>query len=225
MTHHVQLSRINVNTVTTDLHFEFFQNGSTINPVTTTPIHFDGINNIDFTYTYEVPVGTTQMMYVFIGGGNPGVYFENIVSLAYCGTTPGVQQPCCPPDATTQATLNAILKIATLIQRQGDPFGYVSGTVHTGLSGNGAIALQGLLGVKVLPSAIPPPAGLEVGDPDSLWLDSWIRWGNADGWTQREFLTASPFVSLPALAGQYTRLGYTLGLGLLVDVTELVREP
>lgn len=128
----------------------------------------------------------------------------------------------------TTALSNAIAELntlVTLIQRQAVPFAYNLSTVHPGLTGSGQISVADILGAKVIPASIPPSAGLEVGDPDSLWLDSWIRWGNADGWQQREFLTAAPFISMPQYAGQWTRLGYTLRAGLSVDITELVREP
>jgi hypothetical protein len=120
---------------------------------------------------------------------------------------------------------NQILTAVTLVQRQAVPFAYVPGTAHNGLSGHGELSVSGLLGAKITPSAIPSWAGVVSGDPDALWLDSWINWGNADGWTSREFLRASPYVSLPQLAGQFTKIGYSLAPGLTVDLVELLREP
>lgn len=133
--------------------------------------------------------------------------------------------PCCPPDPSLVQMLNQIYGMVTLLQRQVAPFAYVPGATHTALTGNGVLPVQGLLGVKVSPTTIPPGVGASLGDPDTLWLDSWINWGNADGWAEREWLRSAPYVSLPALAGQYTKVGYTLRPGLVVDVTELKREP
>lgn len=143
----------------------------------------------------------------------------------FCGSPNAPVTPCCPPDPLLEGMLSRIIEMVTLIQRQSAPFAYVPGTTHAGLTGVGVVTVQGLIGVKISPTAFPQGIGVEVGDPDSLWLDSWIRWGNADGWAQREFLTAAPFVSLPAAAGQYTRVGYTLRPGLVADVVELRREP
>lgn len=145
----------------------------------------------------------------------------------YCGgQTPGSSaQPCCPPDTATQSYLDAILALTTLIQRQTAPFAYIAGTTHTALTGNGTISVQGLLGAKINPTTIPGYAGVAIGDPDTLWLDSWINWGNGDGWTAREFLRSAPHISLPAAAGQFTTIGYSLAPGLVVDITELQREP
>lgn len=157
-----------------------------------------------------------------------GARFSNTFDLTLninCVGPNNIVQPCCPPDGTLQSLLQQLLTSVTLIQRQAVPFAYVPGATHSGLTGSGALTVQGLLGVKVLPSSIPPDAGVVIGDPDTLWLDSWINWGNADGWTAREFLRSSPYVSLPNLAGQFTQIGYTLRPGMSVDIVELVREP
>jgi hypothetical protein len=134
-------------------------------------------------------------------------------------------QPCCPPDTTLEGILNNILGMVTLIQRQSAPFAYVAGADHSGLTGDGHISVQGLLGAKVVIDSMGTGVGSVAGDPDEIFEAGWITWGNVDGSTKREFITHSPFVSLPALAGQYTRLGYTLGQGVSVTITELEREP
>lgn len=162
-------------------------------------------------YQYGAGSGTWMVeghIYVWCGGVQPN----------------GTQQPCCPPDAATQGYLDNILTMVTLIQRQIVPFAYVAHTTHSALTGTGELSISGLIGVKITPASIPGDAGVDVGDPDTLWLDSWINWGNADGWSNREFLRSAPFVSFPSLAGQYTKLGYTFRPGLTCDVTELVRE-
>jgi len=133
--------------------------------------------------------------------------------------------PCCPPDITAQTILDSILQAVTLIQRQVAPFGYIASTVHSGITGAGELAVQGLLGVKVLPTTIPTPIGVEFGDPLEYFDMGWIAWGNADGFSARERITHAPFTSLPAAAGQYTKIGYTLAPGMVASFTELVREP
>jgi hypothetical protein len=148
----------------------------------------------------------------FCGGAGPGV-----------GVGP-VPQPC-PADPYTLGLLDQILALATIIQRQQVPFSYVLGTAHSGLSGAGHLSVSGLLGAKVVLDSTGSSVGFYSGDPAEIYSAGWITWGNADGSSKREFITHSPFVSLPALAGQYTRLGYTLGDGVSATITELVREP
>ena len=145
----------------------------------------------------------------------------------FCGGTTAGQplQPCCPPDEATQNSLQALMQLVTLIQRQTAPFSYVLGTAHAGLSGNGSFSVQGLLGCKVQIDAFSSQVGLEGGDPDVVWQGGWINWGNADGVSPRQFIASSPMVSLPTAAGQFTSVHYSLPPGVVVTITELVREP
>jgi hypothetical protein len=195
----------------------------------TTVLHTDTVTATPgqtVTRSFPVVANANKVFLSYVGAGGTGNSFiTNSVFDIYCGnsTAPSQTNPC-GPDPTTVALLNAIMQLVTLIQRQIVPFSYISGTTHSGLTGTGELNVQGILGVKVLPSSIPNSAGIVVGDPDTLWLDSWINWGNADGWTERQFLTNSPFVSMPRLASQFTKLGYSLRPGLTVDITELVRE-
>lgn len=143
-----------------------------------------------------------------------------------CGDAGGggaVPQPC-PPDPIVQGMLDQILQLVTLIQRQAVPFAYVASTVHAGLTGNGEIAVQGLIGVRVLITDSGGGLGADDGTPDYLWNGGWINWGTADGFRHREFIAASPLTSMPRAAGQYTRVGYSLPPGIEIEITELVRE-
>lgn len=144
----------------------------------------------------------------------------------WCGNGPGsTVEPCCPPDPLLQSQIDRILQLVTLIQRQIVPFAYIQSTAHSGLSGDGHIDVQGLIGCLAQMDTIPPNVGVESGDPLEYWEAGWINWGNTDGSTKREWLTCSPQVSLPAAAGQYTRIGYSLRPGVSITITELVREP
>jgi hypothetical protein len=182
-------------------------------------------SQLHFTADFPPVATASRYIYYVIPLGVSGGQWTGTARISiFCGgQTSGAQQPCCPPDTSTQSYLDAIYRLVSLIQRQSAPFAYVQGNAHTGLTGNGEITVSEVLGMKLQPGALPPDAGVVLGDPDTLWLDSWINWGNADGWTAREFLRASPHLSLPPLAGQFTRLGYSLRPGLVVDATELVR--
>jgi hypothetical protein len=147
----------------------------------------------------------------------------------YCGTTPtgggGVVEVPCPPDPRTLATLNEILRLLTLVQRQAVPFAYVRGADHTGLTGHGEISVQGLIGCIVTLTAFGSNVGSTDGDPLTYFNAGWFNWGDADGFQPRIFINASPQVSFPTSAGQFTRIGYSLEPGVTATITELTREP
>jgi hypothetical protein len=149
-----------------------------------------------------------SMMEAFCGGDQPG----------------GTQSPCCPPDATLQASIDAILAMTTLLQRQLAPFSTIHGAVHSGLSGNGSFAVQGILGLSVTVAAAPARLGVAVGMPDTLWDAGWINLGTADGYGPRMFITSDPFLIQP-VPGNVTVVGYSIPDDVTIDVTEIIREP
>src|SRR5262249_30195977 len=102
------------------------------------------------------------------------------IELLCQGQTPGVEQACCS-DASQTALLQQIWKSVELIQRQNAPFAYIFSTPHSGLTGTGEFAVQGLLGVRVNVISSPPGAGSTLGHPDQIWHAGWINWGNVDG--------------------------------------------
>lgn len=171
--------------------------------------------------TYEVNAGGG-------GGWTPADMTWQIDWQIYCGTTPDspvgpIPQPC-PPDPISLGLLNQILELVTLIQRQQVPFSYVDGTVHSGLTGSGHVDVQGLIGARLLLTDFGSNTGSIDGDPDTFSNAGWINWSNPDGAMRREFITCSPMVTLPPLAGQFTQIGYTLEPGVELQITELVRE-
>lgn len=176
------------------------------------------------------PSGSTQFdVFWSPSGGSlaPDPFPWSAIVQLYCGTTPGGSGPTptpCPSDPFVLGLLEQILALTTIIQRQAAPFAYVAGSSHSGLSGEGHLSVSDLLGVKVQLDTWGTGVGQESGDPDEFFEAGWITWGNADGSTKREWITHSPFVSLPQLGGQFTRVGYTLRQGVSATITELVRE-
>jgi hypothetical protein len=144
----------------------------------------------------------------------------------YCGTTPGTSQPaCCPPDPIITALLTQILAAVTVIQRQDAPFGYIKTTAHAGLTGNGSIAVQGLLGAEVLVTTLPPWLGQIAGTPVEHFDVGFVTFGTADGFEHSERIDHIPKLVFPESAGVYTSIGYTLAPGVVATITEIVREP
>lgn len=150
--------------------------------------------------------------------------FTDIKFDLFCGgALPGVQQPCCPPDPATQSSLDLILKMVTLTQRQLAPFAYIHGEVDAGLSGNGSIGCFGILGVKVDITTAPSRLGLTGGDPVTVWDAGWINIGTPDGFGPRQFITSDPFVIMPVSAAA-TVIGYSIPDDVVVTITQLVME-
>lgn len=144
----------------------------------------------------------------------------------YCGNHPGeTVEPCCPPDQNILGLLMQIQSLTTLIQRQTAPFGYVPGTVHSALTGSGQLAVSDLIGAKILMTTIPAYSGQQAGDPTEYFDVGWFAWGTADGFQERQFLTHAPQLSFPAAPGAQTLLGYSWNPGVVVEITELLREP
>jgi hypothetical protein len=205
-----------------DLAFSIFNSGNTLLGGSIPNVPITGA-----TVTGAITALPTGSNYFFVEWqGNPDPLPTLDLTLRfYCNsqTTGTVVQPCCPPDPIATATLQQILGYVTLLQRQIAPFAYISGASHS-ISGHGEIAVQGLIGCRVTLDALDGDVGVDVGDPNNLWQAGWINWGNADGFSDRRFLTSSPFVSFPSQAGQYTRIGYSLPRSLSAALVELRRE-
>lgn len=154
-------------------------------------------------------VGSMRLEY-FCGGASP------TSPIANCD---------CPPDPVLSAQLQQILDLVRLIQRQGVPFAYVPGAAHTGLSGNGSLSVQGLLGVQVDITTLPTSYGREAGTPEELFDLGFVTFGTADGHRSSHRIEHDQQLVVPAAAGLYTTLGYTLRPGVVVTVLELLREP
>ena len=172
-----------------------------------------------------VPAGTAYITVAQDGQDWTGDWLYTLELRFFCGTTaPVTEQPCCPPDPQLSARLDAILGLVTTIQRQIAPFAYVAQSPVTGLSGNGHISVQGVIGARVTITSFPSNVGLEDGDPNVVWDAGWVNFGDASGYASRQFISASPITFFPAAAGQFTRIGYSLSSGVTATITPLVRE-
>jgi hypothetical protein len=145
----------------------------------------------------------------------------------FCGAGGGglAPVPCCPPDPSLTAMLASIATAVELIQRQVAPFATVDGAAHAGLTGEGRIDVQGLLGVRVDLTTVPGYQGVQAGDVDAIYNAGWINWGDPSSFRPREWIQTSPTLSTPPLAGMYTRLSYSLNPGFVATITEVKREP
>ncbi len=178
--------------------------------------------------TLDPPAGATALI-VNLDQNGPPYNFGSFLDLTvriYCnGDLPtGVNSPCCPPDPILHATLLQMNQTLQLLQRQLAPFAYVSGPVHSGLSGTGTVAVSGILGV-LLNISIPSRAGLIAGTPQTSYDVGWINFGTADGYELKRPLRSDSQLVFPEVAGTWTIVGYTLLQGVTMTITELRREP
>lgn len=173
------------------------------------------------------PLNATQFVIGYNQAGTGTSRMDGSVLERYCGgARPGAPQTaCCPPDVSTQAYLDNILKLVTLIQRQSAPFAYVYGTNHVALTGHGSIAVAGLIGVSVDITTIPPSIGRADGTPIQYFDLGYVTLGTADGSETSRRLDHEGTLLIPPQAGVFTTIGYTLPPGVVVSIRELVREP
>jgi len=130
----------------------------------------------------------------------------------------------CQRVADLQITVQRIASMLTLVQRQSVPFAYVPGATHTGLSGNGSIAVQGIHGLSVDITASPSYLGSVSGTPTTKFDYGWVSVGTADGWERSTRLTHDGHLIL-GISGAATLVGYTFPSGVTASIKELVREP
>jgi len=170
------------------------------------------------------------------GGATPPVSPPVIIPVAPPGVAPRPGPILCDGEDVC-ATLNAIgrqllaLQLqqtlirndVQLIQRQGVPFGYLAATAHAGLTGEGQITVEHLIGVSVEYTTIPSYLGVQLGVPDELLFLGRLNLGSDRGWERRIVLANSPSLVFP-ISAAITKIGYTFAPGIVATITELVRE-
>jgi hypothetical protein len=179
-------------------------------------------HSVDFT----VPAGGVRWMIAAKNADASNTHTFTVRLTYQCtGGQTFLQQSCCPPDESLTAQVAQILQMVTLVQRQIAPFGYVPGTVHSSLSGAGALSISGLIGVKVAIDTLPSHFGVAGTSPPEHFDLGYVTFGTTDGYPQAYRLTRNPQVMFPARAGLFTDLDYDLSPGVVVTITELKREP
>jgi hypothetical protein len=120
--------------------------------------------------------------------------------------------------------LGLIRSDVSLIQRQGVPFAYVAGTLHSGLSGTGTITLTGPLGLVVQTTSMPGYLSSDMAPVASYFKIGELSLGTVDGWASRRIVTHNPHLYVD-IGADMTRLGYLFEPGITANIQELVREP
>jgi hypothetical protein len=123
----------------------------------------------------------------------------------------------------TNSTVALIRQDVQLIQRQKVPFAYVPGSLTAGLTGNGQLAVSGILGLAVELTTLPFAIGEEDGNPLAYFGSGWVATGTADGWRSSTPIRHNP-MWLPAEPDD-TLVGYSLPPGAVANIQTFVREP
>jgi len=122
------------------------------------------------------------------------------------------------------ARINLIESTTSLMQRQGVPFGYIPGTTHGPLTGEGVITVSDTLGLSVFLSSVPPGGGVGIATPMNYYDLGELSLGtDTDGYLTRLRITHNPMLVMPVSAA-VTRVGYTLTDGSVAYITELKME-
>lgn len=179
------------------------------------------------------PTGTLSLQFNVSGqGAQSGTVTGGVVmscTMFCAGQSPNSPAaPCCPPDPSLQATLNAIYSLVKSIY-EGSPTpltSYADGTAHAGLSGNGTVTLveSAPLAVRVNITADSANLGQVAGDPVYLFDRGYIVpiVNSAPVRAVSRLVFNPQMFVLPALTEQ---IGYSLGPGVTVTITELTAGP
>lgn len=145
---------------------------------------------------------------------------------------PGPQPvpPCSNTDVCTtlirieHILTNVNLQIQNNSYMQQEP-AYTYGTPYPGLSGNGEIAVSGILGVFVSFTTLPNRVGRVTGDPDAIWDVGYITFGSTDAWYTPQRITTNPWLTLPLHMANISRVGYSIPFDCTATIQLLVAVP
>jgi hypothetical protein len=126
--------------------------------------------------------------------------------------------------AGLQTNIQAIRSQVDFVQRQSVPDAYAYGTLHTGLSGAGTIAVTSILGLVVETTSMPGYLSSDLAPVASFFKLGEISIGTPDGWTARRIVTHNPHLFLQ-LGADVTIVAYLFEPGVTANIQELVRTP
>jgi hypothetical protein len=186
------------------------------------------VNNHTTTEVHVIPIAfnTVNCRLDTSANATAGTTARTVRVEFFCNGDPpgGTVTPCCPPDPNLTGMMTQILQYVTLLQRHLVPFAYVSGAVHSALSGAGTISIQGLLGAQVHCTTIPTSYGRAGTSPTEYFDMGFVTFGTADGWPTSFRLERADQLMFPRSCSLYTDLDYDLAPGLVVTITEIKRE-
>lgn len=124
-----------------------------------------------------------------------------------------------------QSTLASVWDVTSSVQRYRVPFGYVGGTQHTSLTGEGSITVSRLVGLQVVVSELPQNNRVLASNPDYLWNVGWISVSDGGGMLQQRRIARQSMTWFPEQMQEATTVGYFLESGVTASLVELKPEP
>ena len=200
-------------------------NGGSQISVTGNTINTTGTQTAE--WVFAVPPNALGITATLQGGVNSQTDTADMFVDVFCGgQAPGGEvSPCCPPDENLQSLLTQILTQVNLLQRHVIPFATVDGSSHGPLTGEGSLAVQGLVGVRVSLSVTGSLVGQRDNNPDVLLAAGFVAIESAGGMLERRSLDAELIEWLPRRMSDATSVSYFLTGGVTASITELEREP
>src|SRR5207249_2435380 len=151
----------------------------------------------------------------------PGITTPDFPLETACST-----QDICNLIQQTLQSVTLLRSMVDLVQRQNAPFGYVVGTVHSGLSGSGSFTVSDILGLLVQVSTVPAKWGLSSDNPVRyIPAPAMVAVGTADGDQDTHFVHFTEELLFPTAMGAMTKVTYEFKPGCGGAITELVKEP
>jgi hypothetical protein len=125
-----------------------------------------------------------------------------------------------------RAELTQQKTLITLIQRQAVPFAWITGTVHSGLTGSGSFTVQGILGLRVTYTTVPSYWGISSDNPNRyIPAPGSIAFAfTAGGSEDTHWINVVDQVVLQLGDATPTLVRYHFKPGVTATITELVRE-
>lgn len=192
--------------------------------------HISRASGSPFSFTnLAIPAGS---VYVVIeqdsAFGAPGTICTFSMTLTFhCSAQPSPITPCCPPDPSLLGQLQLIFNMVQgIYQALPAPLNsFAESTVHAGLSGNGTVPIGAqTIAVKVTITTDIPGAVIDAGSPSYYFNRGYIVPITLEApiAATRKLVYNPQVFMLPKLTEQ---VGYSLPVGLVVSITELVPGP
>lgn len=177
---------------------------------------------LDQTNTFPVPATTAAWNMLYSLGNPVSDHLTFEFQFNCSGTGPLVlNTPCCPPDPSVDIRLRSIQDMLQFLMDQTKPR-YTPGTVHTGITGSGTLAISNLVGVHVdITSGVPTNPQLP-GVPPYEFSVGWMSVSEPNGMLDEKRITRQHQVWLSGVTPYATVFGYYLNPGFTINVTELI---
>lgn len=182
-------------------------------------------------FTQVIPAGATKVAVLsHTDHASPPSFGMDWEASYFCTATPtSLFEPCCPPDPTLQNLIIQVLQnensiidlldtvLASIPVRAA---GYVAGSAHSSLSGNGSISIaSSAIAVQVSFTSLPSSYGEQLGSPNTYFDIGFVSFASMEGPLSGIRLSRS--VQVISVPEAVSAVDYTFPPGAVVTITEL----